>query len=69
VLIRLVDASARHLHLVREISVGSEIRKRRTQVPSGEVPKGTLGGMLKDLELALNVHEFREKCRSVGCAV
>ena len=43
--------------------------QRRTQVPSGEIHKGTLDGMLKDLELDLNVHTFRDECRKVGKAL
>lgn len=61
-----IEQGGRHLHLIREINSNGTVRKRRTQVPSGEVRDGTLSGMLKDLELDLNVHSFRQKCRDVG---
>lgn len=60
------EAGGRHLHLVREYENGAQRVKRRTQVPSGEIPRGTLGGMLKDLGLELNVHEFRDECQKAG---
>ncbi len=66
----VVESGGRHQHVVREI-IGADGKKmtRRTQVSSGEIPKGTLGGMLKDLGLNLNVNEFRDKCRKVGKAL
>jgi hypothetical protein len=57
------QAGGRHLHLVRTLSNG---KFRRTQVPSGEVHRGTLAGMLKDLDLDLNVDGFRSECRKLG---
>jgi len=58
-----------HMHLVREFSDNGSTRIRRTQVPSGEVRDGTLNAMLKDLELGMNVHAFRQRCREVGRAL
>jgi predicted RNA binding protein YcfA (HicA-like mRNA interferase family) len=59
-----------HLHMVRTFSdPDGRPTSRRTQVPSGEVHRGTLAGMLKDLELSLNVEAFRAKCREVGEAL
>lgn len=64
---KLVDAReeerGKHKHLVRERVNGEGTR--RTQIPSGEVPKGTLSKMLRDLEVNLNIEKFREECRRV----
>ena len=62
-------AGGRHQHVVREIELEGKKVKRRTQVPSGEIHKETLSGMLKDLELGLNVEAFRDECRKVGEAL
>jgi hypothetical protein len=63
------DPGGRHQHVVREIELEGKKVKRRTQVPSGEIHKGTLSGMLKDLELGLNVEAFWDECRKVGKAL
>jgi hypothetical protein len=66
----VVEPGGRHQHVVREIA-GRDGKKttRRTRLLSGEIHKGTLGGMLKDLELGLNVAAFRDECRKVGKAL
>jgi hypothetical protein len=64
-----LEPSGRHQHLVRQVEIDGKMLQRRTQVPSGEIHKGTLGGMLRDLELDLNVHRFRDECRKVGKAL
>ncbi len=63
------ESGGRHLHLVREFAKDGSIRSRRTQVPSGEVQDGTLSGMLKNLDLGMNVHTFRQRCREAGRAL
>jgi hypothetical protein len=59
-------SGGRHMHLVREIDEDGTIRNRRTQIPSGEIKAGTLNKMLKDLELPMSSHEFRDQCRKAG---
>ncbi len=70
---KLTDAhrkpGGKHDHIVRTVNRAGHESTRRTQLPSGEVHKGTLSGMLKDLDLDLNVHSFREECRKVGKSV
>ena len=67
---KLTDAhrkpGGKHDHIVRTVNRAGHENTRRTQLPSGEVHKGTLSGMLKDLDLDLNIHSFREECRKVG---
>ena len=67
---KLTDAypepGGKHDHIVRTVNKAGHKSNRRTQLPSGEVHKGTLSGILKDLDLDLNVHSFREECRRVG---
>ena len=55
-----------HHHLVREFEEQGKKRRLTSPVPSGEIHKGTLGSMLKQLELDLNVEQFRIECRKVG---
>ena len=67
---KLADAhrepGGKHTHIVRIVNEAGRKSTRRTQIPSGEVHKGTLAGMLRDLDLELNVNSFREECRKVG---
>ena len=67
---KLADAhpepGGKHTHIVRTVNEAGRKSTRRTQIPSGEVYKGTLSGMLRDLDLELNVNSFREECRKVG---
>ncbi len=67
---KLADAhpepGGKHNHIVRTVNRAGHKSTRRTQLPSGEVHKGTLSGMLKDLDLDLNVYSFLEECRKVG---
>jgi hypothetical protein len=58
-----------HHHLVREFEEKGKNRRLMTPVPSGEIHKGTLGGMLKQLEIPLNVENFRNECRKIGKAL
>jgi hypothetical protein len=61
------EAGGKHEHLIRTINGSGS--KRRTQIPSGEVHRGTLSGMLRDLEINLNIHQFRDECRKVKCVL
>ncbi len=60
------ESGGKHIHIVRTVNEAGRKSTLRTQLPSGEVHKGTLAGMLRDLDLELNVNSFREKCRKVG---
>ena len=60
------EPGGKHTHIVRTVNEAGHKSTRRTQIPSGEVHKGTLAGMLRDLDLELNVNSFREECRKVG---
>ena len=66
---KLADAypepGGKHTHIVRTVSEAGRKSTRRTQIPSGEVHKGTLSGMLLDLDLGLNVNSFREECQRI----
>ena len=68
---RLADVTTepggRHLHIVRPlVDPNGRTTSRRTQISSGEVHRGTLTGMLKDLGIGLNVDGFRAECRKIG---
>ena len=67
---KLADAhpepGGKHTHIIRTVNEAGRKSTRRTQIPSGEVHRGTLSGMLRDLDLELNVNSFREECRKVG---
>ena len=65
----VVEPGGPHQHVVREIELEGKKVKRRTQVPSGEIHKWTLSGMLKDLGLGLNVETFLDECRKAGKAL
>ena len=60
------ETGGKHDHIVRTVNRAGHESTRRTQLPSGEVHKGTLSGMLKDLGLGFNVRSFREECRKAG---
>lgn len=64
------EPGGRHLHIVRPlVDPSGRPSSRRTQVSSGEVHRGTLAGMLKDLDIGLNVEGFRAECRKIGCSL
>ena len=63
------EAGGRHMHLVRQAKSEGTSRKRRTQIPSGEIKDGTLRQMLNDLDLDYSIRTFREKCRGAGQAL
>ena len=43
--------------------------KGQAGLQTGEIPLGTLGGMLKQLNTGLSIAEFRERCRDIGCSI
>jgi hypothetical protein len=65
----VVEPGGRHQHVVREVEENGKKRRLMSPIPSGEIHKGTLGSMLKQLELSLNVETFRDECRRVGKAL
>lgn len=65
----VVEPGGRHQHIVREVEENGRKRRLMSPIPSGEIHKGTLGSMLKQLELSLNVEAFRNECRKVGKAL
>jgi hypothetical protein len=65
----VVEPGGRHQHIVREVEENGRMRRLMSPIPSGEIHKGTLGSMLKQLELSLNVEAFRNECRKVGKAL
>lgn len=65
----VVEPGGRHQHIVREVEDNGRKRRLISPIPSGEIHKGTLGSMLKQLELSLNVEAFRDECRKVGKAL
>lgn len=65
----VVEPGGRHQHIVREVEENGRKRRLMSPIPSGEIHKRTLGSMLKQLELSLNVEAFRNECRKVGKAL
>ena len=65
----VIESGGRHQHVVREVEENGRKRRLMSPIPSGEIHKGTLGGMLKQLELSFNVEAFREECRKAGKAL
>jgi hypothetical protein len=62
----IVEPGGRHQHVVREVEETGGKRRLMSPIPSGEIHKGTLGSMLKQLGLSLNVEAFRNECRKIG---
>jgi hypothetical protein len=62
----VVEPGGRHQHVVREVEENGSKRRLMSPIPSGEIHRGTLGSMLKQLKLSLNVETFRDECRKVG---
>jgi hypothetical protein len=65
----VIEPGGRHQHVVREVEENGRKRRLMSPIPSGEIHKGTLGGMLKQLELSFNVEAFRDECRKAGNAL
>jgi hypothetical protein len=64
-----IESGGKHLHIVRKTFIDGRETTRRTQIPSGDIHRGTLSGMLKDLDLRLNVERFRNACQKTGRSI